>query len=51
MIALHMCAKNIQPFAGMLMDIAPLSDEFNRAWHVRFTYGSYDGDGHFVPCG
>jgi hypothetical protein len=37
MITLHMCAKNIQPFAGMLMDIAPLSDEFKRAWHVRFA--------------
>ena len=51
MITLHMCAKNIQPFAGMSMTIAPLSDEKRRAWHVRFAYGGYNADGQFLPCG
>jgi hypothetical protein len=46
-----MCAKNIQPFAGMPMVISLLSDEFKQAWHVRFAYGSYYADGQFVPCG
>jgi hypothetical protein len=51
MITLHMCAKNIRPFAGMPMTIAPLSDDYKRAWHVRFAYGSYYADGQFAPCG
>ena len=51
MITLHMCAKNIQPFAGMTMTIAPLSDEQERAWRVRFAYGGYNADGQFAPCG
>jgi len=51
MITLHMCAKNIQPFAGMPMTIAPLSDEQKRAWRVRFGYGGYNADGQFLPCG
>jgi hypothetical protein len=51
MITLHMCAKNIQPFAGLPMTIAPLSDDHKRAWRVRFAYGSYGADGQFAPCG
>jgi hypothetical protein len=51
MITLHMCAKNMQPFAGMPMTIAPLSDDYKRAWCVRFAYGSYFADGKFAPCG
>ncbi|MGA2495408.1 MAG: hypothetical protein ABSF67_21145 [Roseiarcus sp.] len=51
MITLHMCAKNMQPFAGMPMIIAPLSDDYKRAWRVRFGYGSFYADGQFVPCG
>ena len=51
MITLHMCAKNMQPFAGIPMTIAPLSDDYKWAWRVRFAYGSYSGDGQFAPCG
>jgi hypothetical protein len=51
MITLHMCAKNMQPFAGMPMTIALLSDDYKRAWRVRFAYGSYYADGQFAPCG
>jgi hypothetical protein len=47
MITLHICAKNMQPFAGMPMTIAPLSDDYKRAWRVRFAYGSYYADGQF----
>jgi hypothetical protein len=50
MITLHMCAKNVQPFAGMSMTIAPLSDEQKKAWRVRFAYGGYNADGQFLPC-
>jgi hypothetical protein len=46
----HMCAKNVQPFAGMPMDIAPLSDDYQKAWHVRFGYGMFYQDGQFAPC-
>ena len=51
MITLHMCAKHMQPFAGMPMTIAPLSDDYKRAWRVRFAYGCYYADGQFAPCG
>ncbi len=51
MITVHMCAKNTQPFAGIPMTIAPLSDGHRRAWRVRFAYGSYSADGQFFPCG
>ena len=51
MITLHMCAKHVEPFAGMPMTIAPLDDNYRQAWHVRFAYGSYYADGRFVPCG
>jgi len=50
MITLHMCSKNIQPFAGLPMTIALLSEEYQKAWYVRFAYGSYY-QGQFVPCG
>jgi hypothetical protein len=51
MIVVHMCAKNIQTFAGMPMTIAPLSDDYKKAWRVRFAYGARYQDGQFVPCG
>jgi hypothetical protein len=51
MITLHMCAKNIQTFAGMPMTIARVSDEQRQAWHVRFAYGGYNANGQFMPCG
>lgn len=50
-IVVHMCAKNMQPFAGMPMTIAPLSDDYRKAWRVRFAYGTFYADGRFVPCG
>jgi len=51
MITLHMCAKNMQTFAGIPMTIAPLPDDYKPAWHVRFAYGNYYADGKFAPCG
>jgi len=51
MIIVHMCAKNVQPFAGMPMTIAPLSETYRKAWRVRFAYGAYYADGQFAPCG
>ena len=51
MITVHMCGKNVQPFAGLPMTIGILSEEYQKAWHVRFAYGSYYQDGQFVPCG
>jgi hypothetical protein len=51
MISMHMCAKNMEPFAGMPMVIGPLSEDFRRAWRVRFAYGAYYEDGKFAPCG
>lgn len=47
----HLCAKNTQPFAGMPMSVGPLSDEYQKAWHVRFAYGCIYQNGQFVPCG
>jgi hypothetical protein len=38
MITLHICAKHVQPFASMPMTIAPLNDDYRKAWHVRFAY-------------
>ena len=51
MIVVHACSKNIQAFAGMPMIIAPLDDNYRKAWHVCFAYGMYYQDGRFVPCG
>ena len=51
MIIVHMCAKNMQTFAGIPMIIAPLSEADGRVWRVRFAYGSYYSEGQFVPCG
>ncbi len=51
MITPHICAKNMQPFAGLPMTIAPLADELKQVWRVRFAYGTYGSDGRFMPCG
>jgi hypothetical protein len=51
MFIVHMCAKNMQPFAGMPMTIAPLPETYRKAWRVRFAYGTYYADGQFAPCG
>lgn len=50
MITVHMCSKNVQPFAGMPMTIALLEENVQKAWHVRFGYGCYYQNGQFVPC-
>jgi len=51
MLTVHACAKSTQPFAGMPMTIGVLSEEYQKAWHVRFAYGAIYADGQFVPCG
>lgn len=51
MIVVHMCSKNMQPFAGLPITVGVLSDDYQNAWHVRFAYGSYNSDGKFIPCG
>src|SRR5262249_40214379 len=51
MVIMHACAKHAQPFAGVPMVVAPLDDNYRRAWHVRFGYGMYYEDGRFAPCG
>jgi hypothetical protein len=51
MIVVHTCSKNMQPFAGMPMVIAPVPESYRKARHVRFAYGLYYQDGQFVPCG
>jgi hypothetical protein len=51
MIIVHTSAKSIHPFAGMPMSIGVLSEDYQKAWHVRFAYGMYYQDGQFAPCG
>ncbi|MDE3022812.1 MAG: hypothetical protein KGI54_13305 [Pseudomonadota bacterium] len=51
LMIVHMCSKNMKPFAGMPLTIGVLSDDYQNAWHVRFAYGSYNLDETFVPCG
>jgi hypothetical protein len=51
LMIVHMCAKNVQPFSGMPMTIAALSDEYRKAWRVKYAYGTFYADGRFVPCG
>ncbi|MGT2471661.1 hypothetical protein [Paraburkholderia terrae] len=51
MIVAHTCNKNMQPFGGLPMSIGILSEDHQKAWHVRFAYGTYNQDGQFVPCG
>src|ERR1700730_12592144 len=38
MIVVHLCSKHVQPFAGMPIVVAPLPDNYQAAWHVRFAY-------------
>jgi hypothetical protein len=51
MLVVHCCAKTVRPFAGMPMTIAPLDENYRKAWRVRFAYGMYYADGQFAPCG
>jgi hypothetical protein len=51
MITVHLCAKNIQVFAGFPMIIQPIPEQYKEGWHVRFAYGNYYQDGQFAPVG
>jgi hypothetical protein len=51
MIVTHACSKKMQPFAGLPIAIGILSEDYQKAWCVRFAYGTYTQDGEFVPCG
>jgi hypothetical protein len=50
-IVVHMCSKNVRPFAGMPLTVAALPPEIRDAWCVQFAYGAYDQSGQFIPCG
>lgn len=51
MLSVHMSSKCMKPFAGMPMQIGPLPEDMQNAWHVRFAYGMYEQNGRFIPCG
>jgi hypothetical protein len=51
MLVVHMSSKHMKPFAGMPMEVGPVPEDVQSAWHVRFAYGMYDQTGRFVPCG
>jgi hypothetical protein len=51
MIVIHSCAKHMKPFAGIPICVGLLAENYRKAWHVRFAYGTYNQDGQFVPCG
>ena len=51
MIVVHLCSRNVQPFAGMPIVVAALSEQQQAAWRVRFAYGMYYQDGQFAPIG
>lgn len=51
MIVVHTCSKKMQPFAGMPMSVGLLDENYRKAWHVRFAYGTYYQEGQFAPCG
>jgi hypothetical protein len=46
----HMCNKNTQPFAGIQFQVIELPEDWQRAHHVRYSYGLYDGD-RVIPAG
>jgi hypothetical protein len=51
MMLVHLCSKHVQPFAGMPVVVAPLPENYQSAWRVRFGYGMYHQDGQFAPIG
>ena len=51
MLSVHMSSKCMKPFAGIPMQIGPLPEDMQNAWHVRFAYGMYEQNGRFIPCG
>ena len=51
MVTVHMCGKNMKPFAGMAFSIDEVKPPMSEHWPCRFAYGLiYEGQG-FVPCG
>ena len=51
MVVVHTCAKHVQAFAGIPVIVGLLSEEYRKAWHVRFGYGMFYQDGQFAPFG
>lgn len=51
MIVTHACSKSARSSAGMPITVGLLSDDHQKAWHVRFAYGAYDAGGQFTPIG
>jgi hypothetical protein len=41
MIVVHLCSRNVQPFAGMPIIVGALSQQQQAAWRVRFAWGMY----------
>jgi hypothetical protein len=51
MIVVHLCSKHAKPFAGLPVTVVPLSDEYQKAWRVRFGYHARLPDGRWAPSG
>ena len=51
MTVVHSAAKAATPFAGLPISVGVLDPDFQRAWGVRFAYGTVGADGRFVPMG
>lgn len=51
MTVVHSAAKAAKPFAGLPITVGVLDADYQRAWGVRFAYGTYDAHGRFVPMG
>jgi len=51
MIITHTCAKSCKPLAGLPMRVGVLDENYQKAWRVKFAYGSDYANGQFVPCG
>ena len=51
MIVVHTCAKHVQDFCGMPVVVGHLSEDYRKAWHVRFAYGMIYEGGQFAPFG
>ena len=50
MMVAHICNKNAQAVAGLPIQVIELPEDWQRAQHVRFSYGVYDGD-RAIPAG
>jgi hypothetical protein len=49
MLIVHMSAKSVQKLAGMETEVIELTEEDQKARHVRFGYCAYTPDGRFLP--